>query len=192
MTVACVSPGLLPFPVFFLHKNVSVFTPRGRWRQYTVFVCSPPIKTQRRRSYLPDCIRIRAEWNTVKIPATQNFSEAINMPMFLVNTNVAKSDIPPALLSEATEELAKAMGKPVQYLAVHIIPDQLMMFGGKGDPCALCSLHSIGKIEGAQKQYSKLLCGLLNKHLGISPDRIYVNFFDVEAANVAWNNSTFG
>lgn len=34
--------------------------------------------------------------------------------MFLVNTNVAKSDIPPALLSEATEELAKAMGKPVQ------------------------------------------------------------------------------
>ena len=58
-----------------------------------------------------------------------------------------------------------------QYLAVHIIPDQLMMFGGKGDPCALCSLHSIGKIEGAQKQYSKLLCGLLNKHLGISPDR---------------------
>ncbi|CAB1337015.1 unnamed protein product [Coregonus sp. 'balchen'] len=114
------------------------------------------------------------------------------MPMFLVNTNVPKSDIPPALLSEATEELAKAMGKPVQYLAVHIVPDQLMMFGGKGDPCALCSLHSIGKIEGAQKQYSKLLCGLLNKHLGISPDRIYVNFFDMEAANVAWNNSTFG
>ncbi|KAJ8015338.1 hypothetical protein DPEC_G00025080 [Dallia pectoralis] len=114
------------------------------------------------------------------------------MPMFTVNTNVAKSDIPPALLSEATEQLAKAMGKPAQYIAVHINPDQLMMFGGKGDPCALCSLNSIGKIEGAQKQYSKLLCGLLNKHLGISPDRIYVNFFDMEAANVAWNNSTFG
>nr|ACO09938.1 Macrophage migration inhibitory factor [Osmerus mordax] len=115
------------------------------------------------------------------------------MPMFLVNTNVAKSDVPPALLSEATEELAKAMGKLAQYIAVHIVPDQMMMFGGKGDPCALCSLHSIGKINGAQnKQYSKLLCGLLNKHLSISPDRIYVNFFDMEGANVAWNNSTFG
>lgn len=34
--------------------------------------------------------------------------------MFAVNTNVAKSDVPAALLSEATEELAKAMGKPVQ------------------------------------------------------------------------------
>lgn len=36
------------------------------------------------------------------------------MPMFMVNTNVAKSDVPAALLSEATEELAKAMGKPAQ------------------------------------------------------------------------------
>lgn len=36
------------------------------------------------------------------------------MPMFVVTTNVAKSDVPAALLSEATEELAKAMGKPAQ------------------------------------------------------------------------------
>lgn len=36
------------------------------------------------------------------------------MPMFVVNTNVAKGDVPMALLSEATEELAKAMGKPAQ------------------------------------------------------------------------------
>ncbi|KAM8732441.1 macrophage migration inhibitory factor [Acanthopagrus schlegelii] len=115
------------------------------------------------------------------------------MPMFVVNTNVAKGDVPSSLLSEATEELAKAMGKPAQYIAVHINPDQAMMFGGKGDPCALCSLTSIGKISGPQnKTYSQLLCGLLNKHLGISADRIYINFVDMEAANVAWNNTTFG
>ncbi|XP_008325220.1 macrophage migration inhibitory factor [Cynoglossus semilaevis] len=114
------------------------------------------------------------------------------MPMFVVSTNVAKSEVPAELLSEATEELAKAIGKPAQYIAVHINPDQLMMFGGKGDPCALCSLHSIGKISGANnKKYSKLMCGLLNKHLGISPDRIYCNFVDMEPANVGWNNSTF-
>uniref|UniRef100_A0A3B3VEN8 Uncharacterized protein n=1 Tax=Poecilia latipinna TaxID=48699 RepID=A0A3B3VEN8_9TELE len=50
------------------------------------------------------------------------------------------------------------------------------------DPCALCSLHSIGKIGGSHnKQYSKLL----------SPDRIYINFVDMDAANVDWNNTTF-
>lgn len=113
--------------------------------------------------------------------------------MFAVNTNVARGDVPAALLSEATEALAKAMGKPAQYIAVHVIPDQMMTFGGKGDPCALCSLHSIGKINGAlNRQYTELLSGLLNKHLGVSSDRIYINFVDMEAANVGWNNSTFG
>lgn len=34
--------------------------------------------------------------------------------MFVVNTNVAKADVPAALLSEATNELAKAMEKPAQ------------------------------------------------------------------------------
>ncbi|XP_068443898.1 macrophage migration inhibitory factor [Clinocottus analis] len=115
------------------------------------------------------------------------------MPMFVVNTNVAKSEVPAALLSEATEELVKALGKPAKYIAVSINPDQMMMFGGKGDPCAVCSLSSIGKIGSEyNKQYSKLLCGLLNKHLGISPDRIYINFVDMDPANVGWNNTTFG
>lgn len=60
----------------------------------------------------------------------------------------------------------------LQYIAVHINSDQMMMFGGKGDPCAHCSLHSIGKIGAPQnKIYSNLLCGLLKKHLGISPNR---------------------
>ncbi|XP_068596105.1 macrophage migration inhibitory factor [Brachionichthys hirsutus] len=115
------------------------------------------------------------------------------MPMFVVNTNVAKSDVPAELLSEAADELAKHMGKPPQYIAVQVNPDQMMMFGGKGDPCALCSLHSIGKISGAQnKHYARLVCGLLNKHLSISADRIYINFVDMDAANVGWNNHTFG
>lgn len=47
-----------------------------------------------------------------------------------------------------------------------------MAFGGSSEPCALCSLHSIGKIGGAQnRSYSKLLCGLLAERLRISPDR---------------------
>uniref|UniRef100_A0A6I8NH82 Macrophage migration inhibitory factor n=1 Tax=Ornithorhynchus anatinus TaxID=9258 RepID=A0A6I8NH82_ORNAN len=81
---------------------------------------------------------------------------------------------------------------PPQYIAVHISPDQLMAFGGTSDPCALCSLHSIGKIGGPQnKTYSKLLCGLLTKHLNIPADRVYINYYDMNAANVGWNGSTF-
>ncbi|TSV81506.1 Macrophage migration inhibitory factor [Bagarius yarrelli] len=115
------------------------------------------------------------------------------MPMFVINTNVSKDAVPAGFLSELTQELAKAMGKPANYVAVQVVPDQMMMFGGSAGSCALCSLHSIGKISGAQnKNYSKLLMGLLKKHLDISPDRIYINFVDMDAENVAWNNSTFG
>lgn len=36
------------------------------------------------------------------------------MPRLEVNTNVAKVDVPEVLLSEATNELAKAMGAPLR------------------------------------------------------------------------------
>uniref|UniRef100_A0A8D2GV29 Macrophage migration inhibitory factor n=1 Tax=Urocitellus parryii TaxID=9999 RepID=A0A8D2GV29_UROPR len=94
------------------------------------------------------------------------------MPMFVVNTNVPRASVPDGLLSELTQQLAQATGKPAQYIAVHVVPDQLMAFAGSSEPCALCSLHSIGKIGGAQnRSYSKLLCGLLAERLRISPDR---------------------
>ncbi|XP_061045746.1 LOW QUALITY PROTEIN: macrophage migration inhibitory factor-like [Eubalaena glacialis] len=114
------------------------------------------------------------------------------MPIFLVNTNVPRASVPDGLLSELTQQLAQATGKPAPYIAVHVVPDQLMAFGGSSEPCALCSLHSIGKIGGAQnRSYSKLLCGLLAERLRISPDRIYISYYDVNAANVGWNGSTF-
>ncbi len=59
-----------------------------------------------------------------------------------------------------------------QYVCVHVNPDQMMMFGGTSEPVALCALGSIGRLGPAEnKKYSKLLCGLLNKHLGVSPER---------------------
>lgn len=119
-------------------------------------------------------------------------SLSATMPMFIVNTNVPRASVPEGFLSELTQQLAQATGKPAQYIAVHVVPDQLMTFSGTSDPCALCSLHSIGKIGGAQnRNYSKLLCGLLSDRLHISPDRVYINYYDMNAANVGWNGSTF-
>ncbi|KAG8523141.1 Macrophage migration inhibitory factor [Galemys pyrenaicus] len=126
------------------------------------------------------------------VPLPQCLLSCAIMPMFVVNTNVPRASVPDGLLSELTQQLAQATGKPSQYIAVHVVPDQLMAFGGSSEPCALCSLHSIGKIGGAQNRtYSKLLCGLLAERLRISPDRIYINYYDMNAANVGWNSSTF-
>nr|XP_033810933.1 macrophage migration inhibitory factor [Geotrypetes seraphini] len=114
------------------------------------------------------------------------------MPILSVHTNVAKDAVPKTLLAEFTQQLAKATGKPAQYVAVHILTDQLMSFGASSEPCALCSLHSIGKIGGPQnKAYSKLISDMLKKHLNIQPERTYINYFDMDAVNVGWNGSTF-
>ncbi|XP_069789145.1 macrophage migration inhibitory factor isoform X3 [Narcine bancroftii] len=79
-----------------------------------------------------------------------------------------------------------------QYIAVHIVPDQMMHFGGSTEPCALASLSSIGKISNKEnKDYSKMLFDLVNKHLHISPSRMYIIFQDLDRANVGWNGSTF-
>ncbi|KAG8455875.1 hypothetical protein GDO86_001896 [Hymenochirus boettgeri] len=114
------------------------------------------------------------------------------MPIFALKTNLCRDGVPDNLLAELTQQLSKATGKPAEYIAVHVQTDQLMSFGGTTDPCALCSLHSIGKIGGPQnKKYTKMLSDFLAMQLHIPADRVYINFYDVSGANVGWNGSTF-
>ncbi|XP_013800313.1 macrophage migration inhibitory factor-like [Apteryx mantelli] len=114
------------------------------------------------------------------------------MPKFIINTNLSKDKVPESFTGELAQELSKALGKPAQYIAIQISPDQLMSFGGSTEPCAMCFLYSIGKIgDEENKVYSKLLCDLMNKQLKIPADRIYVSFFEISAGNVGWNNTTF-
>ncbi|XP_057706398.1 macrophage migration inhibitory factor-like [Corythoichthys intestinalis] len=115
------------------------------------------------------------------------------MSIFVVNTSVTKDKLSEALLSEATKELTKVMSKPAQFIAVHFHADQIIMIGGNADPSAICYFQSIEKLSCDEiKKYSKMLCGLVHKQLGISPERIYINFVDMDACNVACNNTTFG
>ncbi|NXC97553.1 MIF factor, partial [Certhia familiaris] len=114
------------------------------------------------------------------------------MPKFIVNTNISKDKVPGFFAGELTQQLSEALGKPVQYPAVQISPNQVMSFGGSTHPCAMCFLYTIGKIgEQENKVYTKLLCDLLNKQLKIPSDRIYVSFFDISPGDVDWNNTTF-
>ncbi|KAK2096260.1 hypothetical protein P7K49_025294 [Saguinus oedipus] len=114
------------------------------------------------------------------------------MPMFIVKHQCAPGLCADGFLSELTQQLVQATGKPPQYIAVHVVLDQLMAFCGSSEPCTLCSLHSMGKTGGMQnRSYSKLLCGLLGERLCISPDRVYINYYNMNTANVGWNNLTF-
>lgn len=114
------------------------------------------------------------------------------MPTFVINTNLPKEKIPADFLKIAAETLAKTLGKPLSYIVVQVIPDQMISWGGGSDPCAIASVMSIGQL-GVQenKKHSAILFQLVEKYLGISGDRMYISFTDMDKANVGYVGKTF-
>lgn len=96
------------------------------------------------------------------------------------------------LLAELSKAVAGIIGKPEQYVMVTARHSAILMAGKAGD-AAFVDIRSIGGLNGdINRKLSQQLCKLLKDSLGIAPDRVYLNFTDVEAGNWGWNGSTFG
>ena len=94
-----------------------------------------------------------------------------------------------AALSKA---LAGATGKPEQYVMVTVSHSAMVMSGKTGE-AAFVDIRSLGGLNGeTNRKLSQQICKLLKDSLGIAPDRVYLNFTEVEARNWGWNDSTFG
>ena len=96
------------------------------------------------------------------------------------------------LLTALSKAVAETIGKPEQYVMVTITQAAILMSGNSGD-AAFVDIRSIGGLSGdVNRKLAKEICKLIESFLGIAPDRVYLNFSDVEAANWGWNGSTFG
>jgi len=115
------------------------------------------------------------------------------MRLLRLETSVAlPEDKRKALLSPLSKAVAETIGKPEQYVMVTASQAAMLMSGKPGDG-AFVDLRSIGGLgEDVTRKLSQQVCKLLKDSLGISPDRVYLNFTDVEAGNWGWNGSTFG
>lgn len=115
------------------------------------------------------------------------------MPLLNLETSAAISeDKRKALLAALSKAVAGTTGKPEQYLMVTVGQAAMLMSGKPGD-AAFVDVRGIGGLTGeVNRKLSQQVCKLLNDSLGIGPDRIYLNFTDVEAGNWGWNGSTFG
>lgn len=111
------------------------------------------------------------------------------MPMINLKSSC---EIPADLLKEISEMIAESIGKPEQYVMVVSDKADLMMSGTVGD--AVCAeVKSLGGLDRVVNHAITMkLCVLLNDHLGISGDRIYVTFQSLERDHWGWNGSTFG
>jgi len=114
------------------------------------------------------------------------------MPLLKIQTNqTIDAERQKALISKASREVADMLGKPERYVMVSLEHNPAMLFGGSDDPLAYLELKSIGLPESKTAALSAALAGLLNSELGLSADRVYIEFADAPRAMWGWNGGTF-
>eukprot|EP00043_Microstomoeca_roanoka_P009526 m.90878 g.90878 ORF g.90878 m.90878 type:complete len:119 (+) comp14607_c2_seq1:177-533(+) len=114
------------------------------------------------------------------------------MPLVELYTNVERPGDAQALINDMCALAVKMTGKPIEYMMVKVNFGELMAFGGNDAPTAFIKLSSIGKITTEEnKKYAAEFTKFVGDRLGVSAERIYLNFFDVAAANWGYNGSTF-
>ena len=114
------------------------------------------------------------------------------MPLISVKTSAASPN-GAALLTDLSSTLASLLGKPERYVMTLLEAEVPMTFAGDPDPACYVEVKSIGALDGDRtRQVSSAVCGLIEQHLGIPADRIYIGFEDVPGRLWGWNGGTFG
>lgn len=68
----------------------------------------------------------------------------------------------------------------------------MITFGGTPEPCALVHYQSIGNISPEEnRSSSEQIFKQLQTDLNISPERVFINYFNLDSNNVAWNGRIF-
>jgi len=114
------------------------------------------------------------------------------MPYLKIQTNATVDEqTGKALLAQASSLTAQQLGKPENYVMVALEPPAPMLFAGSDAPVAYLELKSIGLPQSKTKTLSAALCALMQEALGISADRVYIEFADADRGMWGWNGSTF-
>ncbi len=114
------------------------------------------------------------------------------MPYFEIRTNLEMDEKKAiALAKQASAQVSILLGKPERYIMISILKGVPMLFDGSPAPAAYVTLKSIGLAPEACQGLSKEICAFIEKQLGVSADRTYIDFADIHPRMFGWNSSTF-
>lgn len=115
------------------------------------------------------------------------------MPLMMLKTSVTMQEGQKVeLMKELSAMLAKATGKPEEYMMV-LVEQADGLFAGKQGPVAFADVRGIGGLsKPVNSRIAKELCDMLQSKLAIPPERVYCNFTEVAAAAWGWNRALFG
>lgn len=111
------------------------------------------------------------------------------MPLIQLTTDM---EVPAEVLGELSKTVAQVIGKPETYVMVCVSRSAMMMSGISGK-AVFAEVRSIGGLSAAvSRELAQKLCDLLDDRMGVSGDRIYINFKEIRASEWGWNSSLFG
>ncbi len=103
------------------------------------------------------------------------------MPFIEVKTNQNIADSKSIIKSELGSAITAVPGKSEGWLMVEISDRLDMYFKGSDEPCAMFEVAIYGKAsDNAYDDLTKRLCEISQKYLGVSPDRTYVKYTEIE------------
>ena len=113
------------------------------------------------------------------------------MPYLKLQTNITVEN-KKQWMEGATSLLSDMLGKSQNYIMIAVEDGADMLFAGSDTPLAFMELKSIGLPESRAAAFSEKLCEHIRETLGIPPDRVYIEFTDVNRAMFGWKGKTFG
>ncbi len=114
------------------------------------------------------------------------------MPYFSIQTNqTVDQPTQQELLKKSTGFVADLLGKPEQYVMISMQTSAPLMFGDSDDPTALVELKSIGLPRDRCGEFAEKISGFVQAELGAPPDRVFIDFKELERDLFAWNGKTF-
>ena len=111
------------------------------------------------------------------------------MPLISISTS---ANIPnkKEFVEKSSLLISNLTRKPEKYVMVKLCNDSLIYFDSKYSPACYVEIKSIGSLNPSEMSSS--ICDFYSRELEIEPERIYINFVDVDAEMWAWNGKPFG
>jgi len=114
------------------------------------------------------------------------------MPYFSIETSKVVDQVGEEAVShKASAFIAELLGKPESYVMVAVKHSTAMRFGGGLEPTAMVRLYSIGLPEERCAEFSAKICAFIEETLSVAPDRVYIDFRNLERGMFGWNGKTF-
>ena len=114
------------------------------------------------------------------------------MPYFSIETNqtidhASNRD----LMKKTSAFIAELLSKPESYVMIAIKPATPLIFAGSNEPAAFVRLKSIGLPKERCSEFSEKICGFVEQELEVPPNRVFIDFKDLERDMFGWNGKTF-